>query len=111
MVTGAAGQLAWAVRGAFEDCDLHARTRNELDVTDPDAVAREVAALRPDVVINCAAFNDVDGAEEQAQTALDINALAVRSLARAALVIGGRAVVLGLALVLVAGAGPIGAAP
>lgn len=84
LVTGAAGQLAWAVRSVFHDCGLEARTRQELDVTDPDAVAREVASVRPDVIVNCAAFNDVDGAEQRQRDAFALNAFAVRSLARAA---------------------------
>ena len=39
---------------------------------------------RPDLIVNCAAFNDVDGAENRAAEAFAINAFAVRSLARAA---------------------------
>jgi dTDP-4-dehydrorhamnose reductase len=84
LVTGAAGQLAWAVRDIFRDCDVLPMTREALDVTDPKAVAREVAALRPDVIINCAAFNDVDAAQDRPRDAFALNAFAVRSLARAA---------------------------
>jgi len=47
-----------------------------------------VAAAQPAVVINCAAFNDVDGAERQPLDALAVNAMAVRSLARASEVAG-----------------------
>jgi dTDP-4-dehydrorhamnose reductase len=53
-------------------------------VTDPEAVARTVAAVSPTLIVNCAAFNDVDGAEARAVEAMAINAFAVRSLARAA---------------------------
>lgn len=55
-----------------------------LDVADPESVRRVVAELAPRVIVNCAAFNDVDGAEQRPQDAFAVNAFAVRSLARAA---------------------------
>jgi dTDP-4-dehydrorhamnose reductase len=83
-VTGAAGQLGSAIVRAFADAPVVAHTRATLDITRPDAVRRAVADAAPAVVINCAAFNDVDGAEDRPRDALAVNALAVRSLARAA---------------------------
>src|SRR5262249_4173046 len=59
-------------------------TRATLDVTDDDAVRREVARIRPDLIVNCAAFNLVDAAESQPLDAFAVNAFAVRALARAA---------------------------
>jgi dTDP-4-dehydrorhamnose reductase len=82
-VTGAAGQLGSAIVRAFADAPVVAHTRATLDITRPDAVRRAVADAAPAVVINCAAFNDVDGAEDRPRDALAVNALAVRSLARA----------------------------
>lgn len=84
LVTGANGQLAAFIIQAFADREVVALTRQLLDVTDPDAVARTVAGTAPDLIVNCASFNDVDGAESRAIEALAINTLAVRSLARAA---------------------------
>jgi len=85
LVTGAAGLLAAAVIEEFRgDSDVHAAARTELDVTDAEAVQRAVAAIRPDAIVNCAAYNDVDGAESHAVEALRLNALAVRALAAAA---------------------------
>jgi dTDP-4-dehydrorhamnose reductase len=84
LVTGAAGRLGAAVVEAFGGHDVIAHGRHGLDVTDPAAVRDAVAAAAPAVVINCAAFNDVDGAEDRAPHALAVNAFAVRSLARAA---------------------------
>ena len=43
-----------------------------------------MARVRPDVIVNCAAYNDVDGAEDHPVDALNVNAFAVRALARAA---------------------------
>jgi dTDP-4-dehydrorhamnose reductase len=84
LVTGANGQLASFIVQAFAGSEVVAHTRQSLDVTDPAAVARVVADASPNLIVNCAAFNDVDGAENRAVDALAINALAVRSLSRAA---------------------------
>ena len=84
LVTGASGGLASAIVRAFEDRDVVRLTRADLDVTDPAAVRDTVARLAPAVIVNCAAYNDVDGAEDAPMAALAVNAFAVRSLARAA---------------------------
>jgi dTDP-4-dehydrorhamnose reductase len=59
-------------------------THGDLDINDPVAVQKTIAAASPDVIINCAAYNAVDAAEDHPLDALRTNALAVRSLARAA---------------------------
>lgn len=84
LVVGAAGRLGASIVQAFADRPVLAMTRATLDITDPDAVSRAVAAAAPSVIINAAAFNDVDGAEDRATEALAVNGFAVRSLARAA---------------------------
>ena len=84
MVTGADGLLAAAIIVAFRDREIVALTRSRLDVTDHEAVGRVVAETRPAIIVNCAAFNDVDGAEDHPLDALAVNAFALRSLARAA---------------------------
>lgn len=75
---------------AYADADVVAHTRATLDITDPDAVRQMVAEAAPAAVINCAAFNDVDGAEDHPERAFAVNAFAVRSLARAAEACGAR---------------------
>lgn len=85
-VTGARGQLAGAIVTAFRrsGADVRAYAREALDISDSDAVMARVGADRPDLIINCAAFNDVDRAEDEPEQALTANAFAVRVLARAA---------------------------
>ncbi|MGE3841842.1 MAG: dTDP-4-dehydrorhamnose reductase [Vicinamibacterales bacterium] len=85
-VTGAAGQLGAVIVRRCREAGwrVSAATREEVDITRHEAVMEAAARLRPDVIANCAAFNDVDGAEDRAETALAVNAFAVRSLARAA---------------------------
>jgi dTDP-4-dehydrorhamnose reductase len=58
--------------------------RSTLDITDDAAVRAAVERAKPDAIVNCAGFNAVDAAETQAVAALQANAFAVRSLARAA---------------------------
>ncbi len=58
--------------------------RAALDISDDRAVYDVMGRLRPEAIVNCAAYNDVDGAEDRAIHALSVNAFAVRALARAA---------------------------
>ena len=94
LITGAAGQLgaAFAHRLGMQGDDLVALTRRELDLTDASAVVAAVEAARPDVILNCAAYNAVDHAEDDAPGALAVNAFAVHDLARAASRAGARLV-------------------
>ena len=84
LVTGADGQLAHFVVRAFAGSEVVRLDRRALDITDAAAVALAVTGAAPDVIVNCAAFNDVDGAEDRPEQALAVNAFAVRSLALAA---------------------------
>lgn len=83
LVLGAAGQLGGAFAGR-EDLTCVGVTRRDVDVTVHDALMAAVEDQRPDVIVNCTAYNDVDGAEDDVQTALEVNAFAVRSMAAAA---------------------------
>jgi dTDP-4-dehydrorhamnose reductase len=84
LITGARGLLGAAMLREFGNEQVHAFGHQELDVADEPAVTAAVAAARPDVVINCAAYNDVDRAEQEPDAALRVNALGVLALARAA---------------------------
>jgi dTDP-4-dehydrorhamnose reductase len=88
LVTGANGQLAYHIIHTFADHAVTALDRGQLDVTDPDAVRRAVSQAAPSVIVNCSAFNNVDGAEDRPLEALAVNAFAVRSLALAAQQVG-----------------------
>lgn len=88
IVTGASGQLADSIVRTFADREVVALTRAALDITDARAVQRAVADARPDLIVNCAAFNQVDEAESHPTEAFAVNAFAVRSLARAAEISG-----------------------
>jgi dTDP-4-dehydrorhamnose reductase len=59
-------------------------TRADVDVTDHAALMSAVERIGPDVLVNCTAFTNVDGAEDDASSALAVNAIAVRTMAAAA---------------------------
>ena len=84
LVTGATGRLASFIIDAFADRSVIAATRSQCDILDPGSVRQCVSQARPAVIINCAAYNDVDGAEDAPADALQINAFGVRTLAREA---------------------------
>jgi dTDP-4-dehydrorhamnose reductase len=84
-VLGALGQLGSAV---VHECspshEVTAFDRASLDITDPERLDTALAELAPEAIVNCAAYNAVDAAEDQPVDALRVNAFAVRTLARAA---------------------------
>jgi dTDP-4-dehydrorhamnose reductase len=86
LVTGAAGMLGRDVVAAAESAghDVTGLARRDLDITDPDAVRAAVRAARPDAVVNCAAWTDVDGAEEHEADATLINGSGAAHVAAAA---------------------------
>ena len=86
LVTGAAGMLGRDVVAAAEGAghDVTALARRDLDITDADAVRAAVAEARTDAVINCAAWTDVDGAEEHEAGATLINGAGAGHVAAAA---------------------------
>lgn len=92
LITGAAGMLAQAARSEFLDRghQVEALDRAALDVTDAAAVGKAVQELRPDVVLQCAAYTRVDDAEREEAEAHRINASATGHLARACRAVGAR---------------------
>ncbi len=86
LITGAGGMLGQdvgraTVSGGHEAISL---PRAALDIGDAEAVVAAVAAAAPDAVINCAAWTDVDGAEEAEQAAHAVNGIGAGHVAAAA---------------------------
>ncbi|HKB38427.1 MAG TPA: dTDP-4-dehydrorhamnose reductase [Gemmataceae bacterium] len=79
-VLGAAGQLGRDLCSRLPD-EVVPLTRAEADLTQRGALRKLLSDLRPDVVINCAAYNFVDRAEDEPDAAFAVNAWAVRELA------------------------------
>lgn len=81
-VLGAAGQLGRDLCPRLSGV-VQALSRERLDLARPETVRPALAEIRPDVVINCAAYNFVDKAETEPEAAFAVNAWGVRQLALA----------------------------
>jgi len=90
LVTGAGGMLGHDVVLAAANAghEVVGFGHTELDVTDADAVARKIEAERPGVVVNCAAWTDVDGAEAAEEAATEVNGAGAGNVAAAAAAVG-----------------------
>jgi dTDP-4-dehydrorhamnose reductase len=90
LVTGAAGMLGHDVTtaAALAGHEVTPLSRRELDVSDAAAVREAVTAARPDAVLNCAAWTDVDGAEGSEREATKVNGDGAGNVAAAAAAAG-----------------------
>lgn len=87
LVAGRSGQLATALAaldGSEPGLEIVTLGRPALDLGDPQGVTAHVAALRPDLVVNAAAYTAVDKAESEEAEAMRINAAGAGALAEAA---------------------------
>ena len=91
LVTGANGQLGCEMQrlGAVSPNNYIFTDVAELDITNADAVMNAVKAASIDIIVNCAAYTNVDKAESDEATAELINATAVGNLAKAMKEVGG----------------------
>lgn len=91
MLTGAAGQLGKELqRIQPTDHELLPFTHAELDITNQAQVMERAMHLRPDLIINAAAYNAVDAAETDIAPAMAVNAEGTKNLAQAAAELGVR---------------------
>ena len=90
LVTGAGGMLGRDVVLAAGNAghEVVGFGRTELDVTDAAAVEKKLEQERPGVVVNCAAWTDVDGAEEAEEAATGVNGAGAGNVAAAAVALG-----------------------
>src|SRR4051812_32600189 len=83
LIIGARGMLGQAVMKTWSDLDPVGTDLPELDITNPPSIARQLDLYHPDVVVNCAAYTNVDKCETDEVTANHINGTAVGFLAKA----------------------------
>jgi dTDP-4-dehydrorhamnose reductase len=84
LLTGVNGQVGAALQAAFVDTKVIALNRTQLDLTRADEIKRIVREIKPDLIINPAAYTAVDKAESEPELAYAINAAAVQTLAEEA---------------------------
>ena len=94
LVTGAAGMLGRDVVDAFGERghDVLGLRRRDLDVTDGPWVDAYVDRVRPDAIVDCAAWTDVDRAEGHEREAMEVNDTGAGLLAVAAGTVGAKIV-------------------
>jgi len=89
LIVGAGGQLgAAAVRRLASSHEVIARTSRELDVARRRDVTAAIDAIKPDAVLNCSAYTNVDRAQDDPLNALAVNAWGAQALAAAAAAAG-----------------------
>jgi dTDP-4-dehydrorhamnose reductase len=82
LLTGANGQVGWELQRALAPLgEIAAFDRQGLDLADPDQVSRRVREVRPEVIVNAAAYTAVDKAESEPELAHAVNAVAPGILA------------------------------
>ena len=87
LITGARGMVARALAEYCRsiDDDVTALARDEMNIADVDSVRTFMHDVRPEAVINCAAYTNVDGAESEPEDAFSANVVGPRNLATASL--------------------------
>lgn len=88
LILGAKGSLGQTFLDLYKGHEVLAWDREELDITDEDEVAKKISEQKPELIINCAAYNAVDKAEDKRMIADQINGYAVGFIAKAASEIG-----------------------
>lgn len=92
LVTGAHGQLGREIARKGTEYNLFLTDQDTLNITDGAAVANCIQQLKPDVVIHCAAYTNVDGAESDSDGAFRVNVVGSQNLAAGCLETGARLV-------------------
>ncbi|MBC2714727.1 MAG: dTDP-4-dehydrorhamnose reductase [Desulfobacteraceae bacterium] len=85
LITGGNGQLGKDCEHVFKNsCQTTCIDIEDLDITDPDHVEAVVKQVRPGIIINCAAFTQVDACETQKKPAWNVNVTGPKNLAKSA---------------------------
>lgn len=84
LIAGGASQLAGELRNAAPaGCTVFAPDRKQLDITQPGQLEAEIRKFGPELLINTAAYTNVEGAEDEPEEALRVNAGGAEAVARA----------------------------
>ncbi|WML54768.1 dTDP-4-dehydrorhamnose reductase [Neobacillus sp. PS3-12] len=86
VVTGAKGQLGQDVMKQLQaqNHEAFGTDRDDLDITNEADVLKFISDVKPDVILHCAAYTNVDAAEADRETAYQVNAVGTENMAKAA---------------------------
>lgn len=84
LILGGAGMLGHELNKVFQDYDITTLNRGDLDITDEAKIKEVFGKLKPNLIINAAAYTAVDKAEEEEELATQINGHAIEYLAQGA---------------------------
>ncbi|BAV33920.1 dTDP-4-dehydrorhamnose reductase [Sulfuricaulis limicola] len=85
LLTGKNGQVGWELQRTLASLgDVVAVGRREMDLADPDSIRKVVGEVRPDLIVNAAAYTAVDKAESEPELAMAVNGVAPGILAEEA---------------------------
>ncbi|TFH46720.1 MAG: dTDP-4-dehydrorhamnose reductase [ANME-2 cluster archaeon] len=88
LILGANGQLGFDLCNVFSNSIQ--LTHSDLDITNNDKVIETIKKIKPDIVINAAAYTDVDGCENNKELALKVNGIAPGNIAKACKFVGAK---------------------
>ncbi len=80
LILGAKGMLGSDLKKIFQGANITAWDREEIDITIKEVLKNKINSLKPDIIINAAAYTDVDKAEDDEDTANEINGNALNYL-------------------------------
>lgn len=83
MLTGSDGMLGSDIKKVFAQDELISLTQDDLDITDLDNSLALIKRIKPDYLIHCAAFTDVDGSELDPEKAYHVNGIGTRNITMA----------------------------
>ena len=81
LITGANGQLAREFIKRLDGKQLYCFTKEKLDISKENELKQAIDYVKPDIVLNCAAYNNVDLAESESDKAFQINSTAIKNIA------------------------------
>lgn len=84
LLIGGSGQLGTAIAQRWSDCEIIAPPHARLGIEDTNRLGAAIERIRPDLLVNAAAFHDVDRCEIEPRRAFEVNAVAVGTAARLA---------------------------
>ena len=84
LILGSKGMLGYALAKVFNNYELTLWDFDEIDITDAQQVEDKILHLNPDIIINAAAYTNVDDCESNIDLAMKVNGIAVGYIAKIA---------------------------